>query len=150
MEDRPEADKFQAEWLLELLLKNDVSGKKIWMPRALKARNLIISKLENAGAEVKLTPVYQNVIPHENREILKQTLDRRNIDWITFTSSSTVTNFFKILNNPPLHDGLPKLASIGILTTGTLKDWSLEPQFTADPQNLEGLCNGIINWEKNH
>ncbi len=138
---------FQAEGLLTELLKAGVKNDNIWFPRAFKARDFLIPELENAGARVDLTPVYQNGIPLENRDQLLNTFRREWIDWITFTSSSTVINFFKILGTTTTF-GLPKVASIGEKTTETLRSYKLEPVFTANPQNLDGLSQGIIAWGK--
>jgi uroporphyrinogen III methyltransferase/synthase len=138
---------FQAEGLLAALLKSDLKGKKIWIPRALQARSFLIDELEKAGAEVVETPVYQNTIPYENRDRLRHILLNEKIDWITFTSSSTVTNFFKILGDRHLQIQLSNFASIGKITTETIIKHGYIPSFTAKPQNLEGLCQGIVEWE---
>ena len=138
---------FQAEGLLDALLKSDIKGKKIWMPRALQARSFLIDELENAGAVVTETPVYQNTIPYENRDRLRHILLNEEINWITFTSSSTVTNFFKILGDLQLEIQFSKLASIGKITSETIREHGHTPSFTANPQNLEGLCQGIVEWE---
>jgi uroporphyrinogen III methyltransferase/synthase len=140
-------DSYQAENLASGMVARGVAGKKIWFPRALEARSVLIDELEQIGATVTLTPVYQNTIPLENRENLRQTLDNLQVDWITFTSSSTVTNFFKILDRDTLSLSLPRLASIGKITTKTLLAFSLKPEFTAEPQNLDGLCQGIAEYE---
>lgn len=136
---------FQAEGLLAEILKKGVKDTRIWFPRAEKARVFLIPELKEAGAKVDLTPVYQNRIPLENRDQLLKTFRTEWIDWITFTSSSTVTNFFEILGTTTTF-GLPKVASIGKKTTETLRGFDLEPVFTANPQNLEGLSQGIIDW----
>ena len=140
-------DRFQAEDLGSSMIARGVEGKKVWLPRALKARNILVELLEKAGAEVLVTPVYQNSVPLENREKLHSVLKNSLPDWITFTSSSTVDNFFKILGENIAGLKLPKIASIGRVTSETLQKYSLQPVFTADPQNLEGLCGGIIRWE---
>ncbi|MBU2512541.1 uroporphyrinogen-III synthase [bacterium] len=140
-------DRFQAEDLGDKLVAEGITGKRIWIPRALAARNVLIEKLESAGATVTVTPVYQNKVPYENRERLRKALADNNIDWVTFTSSSTVVNFFEILGQNSTEIPLPKLASIGSITTRTLESYSLKPEFTANPQNLEGLCQGLINSE---
>lgn len=143
-------NKFQAEELSQKLIAEGVGRKKIWLPRALVARNVLIESLEKAGAEVRMTPVYQNRIPYENRELLIDTLNRHSIDWITFTSSSTVSHFFAILGKTAAERKLPKLASIGSITTETLHRLRLSPEFSAHPQNIEGLCQGIVDWETRH
>lgn len=140
-------DKFQAEDLGEKLIESGVENNEVWLPRALKARNILVEKLEKARAVVSVTPVYENKIPLENRERLLASLTEEDIDWITFTSSSTVTHFFKIAGGGLHGKPLPMLASIGKITTRTLEELSYQPVFTANPQNLTGLCQGIVNWE---
>ncbi len=140
-------DRFQAEDLLEAMLKLGVDGQHIWIPRALEVRPYLVDELHKAGAQVTETPVYRNSVPYHNRDQLRHVLANEHIDWITFTSSSTVTNFFKILDEQRSQEQLPKLASIGRLTTETLEINGLNPFFTADPQNLEGLCQGILDAE---
>ncbi len=140
-------DQYQAEGLLDVLVESGIRDKKVWMPKALKARSFLMDELEKAGAVVIDTPVYQNTIPYENRDRLRQVLLHEKIDWITFTSSSTVTNFIKILGDHWMPNQFPKLASIGRITTKTMKQHGLVPCITAEAQNLDGLCQGIVEWE---
>ena len=140
-------DKFQAEDLSAKLIATGIAGKKIWLPRALAARDVLPDAFQAAGATVMVTPVYQNRVPYENRDLLRETVREQQTDWVTFTSSSTVTNFFKILDWDLSTVQLPKLASIGAVTTETLHDHALEPEFTANPQNLAGLFQGIVACE---
>ncbi len=142
-------EKFQAEGLAAGLKARGVSGQRIWFPRALVARHVLIDELVKTGADVVVTPVYQNSVPFENKRLLETALSMHQADWITFTSSSTVTNLFKILECEPGSVSLPKIASIGTITTETLLKLSLKPAFTADPQNLDGLCKGIVDYESN-
>ncbi|MDH5561168.1 MAG: uroporphyrinogen-III synthase [Deltaproteobacteria bacterium] len=137
-------ENYQAEGLIELFSKMDLSGKAIWFPRALEAREVLVESLTKMGARIELAPVYQNVVPLENKLRLLEVLKMQKPDWITFTSSSTVDNFFRILDENPASLNLPKIASIGKITTQCLQKHSITPHFTADPQNFEGLCDGII------
>lgn len=139
---------FQAEGLLEILLQKKIKGKKIWFPRALEARSLLIEELQKAGASIYVTPVYQNRIPHENKEKLRQALELQKPDWITFTSSSTAHNFITLLDKEFVANcELPKLASIGLVTTKTLESYHLPVTVTAIPQNILGLIQGIVDYE---
>lgn len=138
-------DRFQAEDLVSSLIRTNIKENRIWIPRALEARPLLVEELRKAGAVVIETPVYRNRIPLENRDRLRKVLTGEHLDWITFTSSSTVVNFFRILGEIPPPEQLPRLASIGRITTRTIEEHGLVPAFTAKPQNLEGLCQGILN-----
>lgn len=141
-------DKYQSEDLGSELVSRGVKGNRIWIPRALKGGKKLPELLEREGAEVIITPVYQNTIPHQNREPLLRALQENDIDWVTFTSSSTAVNFLALLGDRRQEIKIPKCACIGSVTTDTLREYSLEPEVTADPQNLAGLCDGISAWEE--
>jgi uroporphyrinogen III methyltransferase/synthase len=136
-------EEFTGDGLADKLIKEDVEGLNILIPRALKARETLPERLKNAGAEVTLAPVYQNVLPKsiegENLKAdLLQALEEKSIDMVTFTSSSTVKNFVTLLNINGKEE-LKKLmsgvaiATIGPITAKTAEQYGL----TADVQPAE-------------
>jgi uroporphyrinogen III methyltransferase / synthase len=137
-------DKNQAEDLAAALLKQLKPNQTIWMPRALVTRNVLTPVFEKAGANVAVSTVYKNTAPLENRSVLLDTLVKKHLSWITFTSSSTVSNLFKILAEDAKQVKWPKIASIGSITSKTIKKYQLTPTFTAVPQNIDGLIQGIL------
>lgn len=60
---------------------------------------------------------------------------------MTFTSSSTAENFFRL--NLPWPDGC-KAASIGPVTTDTLKELGHAPAITAKTHDINGLVEAIL------
>lgn len=54
---------YTGEGLVAALSKTDVTGKKVLIPRAMKARKVLENGLAEAGATVTIAPVYQNVPP---------------------------------------------------------------------------------------
>ena len=58
-----------------------------------------------------------------------------------FTSSSTAENFFKL--GLPWPDGC-KAASIGPVTTATLKELGRAPSITAKTHDINGLVEAIV------
>lgn len=138
---------YQAEGLLYELEKQGVSHKKIWFPRALRGRDILTEGLTRLGGTVTMTPVYENTVPIENESKLLSTLAHENLDWIVFTSPSTVANFFTLISNQvPLED-LPKIASIGAVSTKALLRCGIDPKVNANPQNVDGLLIGMERWE---
>ena len=135
---------YQQEGLLKALIKENVNQSRIWFPRAAKARNFLVDEVTRAGAQVELTPVYDNQMPMEQAPKLKKALLGKTLDWVTFTSSSTFENFITMIGEDFPKEALPKLASIGVTTTKCMQHNSLPPHFTADPQNLDGLIQGLI------
>ena len=69
-------------------------------------------------------------------------------DWVTFTSSSTVTNLIAALGGEEaakesLHG--VRIASIGPITTATAKKLGLHVDVEAQPHTIEGLVEAITN-----
>jgi uroporphyrinogen III methyltransferase/synthase len=80
------------------------------------------------------------------RKTLLDWLQKRKIDYITFTSSSTVRNFFEPLPRPLRKSLRARLISIGPVTSKTLREYGLKPTREARVHTTEGLveilCNG--------
>jgi uroporphyrinogen III methyltransferase / synthase len=97
-------DDHRAEGLLDLLPAARVSGKRVLLPRAAKAREILPRTLEQRGAQVDLIPVYETVLPQpEVTEVGLARLEAGEIDVLTFTSASTAENFAELVG-----DALPQ------------------------------------------
>ena len=72
-------------------------------------------------------------------------MHENHVNWITFTSSSTVKNFATLLG-PDAVAQLAKLkiASIGPITTQTLNEMGLKPTVQAESFNIDGLVQAIV------
>ncbi|MFH7319349.1 uroporphyrinogen-III C-methyltransferase [Desulfurivibrio sp. D14AmB] len=142
-------DQFTAEGLTAALLAQGVAGQKILLPRALKARDLLPASLGQAGATVEIVPVYRNVRPPMEAEI-RQALERREIDLITFTSSSTVTNFIELLGlgEAELHGLLAgvKIAAIGPITAATAAQAGLVVDIQPEIHTIPALVAAIAEY----
>ena len=138
-------EQFQAEGLIAAFEKIDLQGKKIWFPRALVARDELVTSFYSKGASVKLCPVYQNKIATESKETLKKIISQIPLNWVCFTSSSSVQNFFALLRGNKIR--LPLVASIGSVTTEELLKFETIATITANPQNIKGLVDAIIHYE---
>lgn len=96
-------EKFVAEGVISALAKlygglNGLAGKRILLPRAKEARDLLARELESAGARVDVVPCYENVLPEPNEEAVRSILED-SPELLVFTSSSTVTNFARLLGD---------------------------------------------------
>ena len=137
---------FVAEALADALAARDlVKGRRFLFLRADIARPILRQRLERDGAaEVRDVAIYQTrpaaALPAE----LLDTLAARELNWITFTSSSTAKNFVALLG-ANYQDRLKdvKFASIGPITTQTLNELGLIPTTQADTFNIEGLIEAI-------
>jgi uroporphyrinogen III methyltransferase / synthase len=137
-------DRFVAEALAdELVAKYAVAGKRVLLLRADIARPLLKERLEAAGAASVLDiPIYETrsvgTLPAE----VVTALENDQIDWITFTSSSTVKNF--VAAWPSARLTRARLASIGPITTATLRELGLAPTVEADEFTIDGLVKAIV------
>jgi uroporphyrinogen III methyltransferase / synthase len=77
-------------------------------------------------------------------EGMAEAIGEGKISWITFTSSSTAKNFASLLGRD-YREMLKniKLASIGPITTATLRELGLTPAVEAESFNVDGLVNAI-------
>ncbi|MGQ9509295.1 MAG: uroporphyrinogen-III synthase [Thermodesulfobacteriota bacterium] len=141
---------FIAESILEGFRRRSIKGKRILLARAQKARNLLPKGLESMGAEVEVIEVYRTVKPRGRGEKLKRLLMERKVDLITFTSSSTVSNFVELLKGEELNNLLQGvlIASIGPVTAKTAKSFGLKVHIQSQVYTIPGLIKAITAFFK--
>ncbi len=84
-------EEYVAESLVQAFASEDLNWRRILLPRAAVARDLVPMELKRRGATVDVVEAYRTVIPEDAAARAKEILARRP-HWITFTSSSTVNN----------------------------------------------------------
>ena len=140
-------ESFVAESLIESMGKDNIAGKKFLLPRAMVARKVLPDTLSEMGASIDVAPTYQTIIPEKFDSSFIQRLDEGNIDVITFTSSSTVTNFLNRVGQ----DHYEKLtgvtiACIGPITQKTAEDRGLKVSIVPEQYTVDGLISAIDNY----
>ncbi len=139
-----------AESLVESLLQEPITGQHILLVRAKVARDVLPEELRKAGATVDIVDAYQTVVPAASREALRQVFlePSRLPDVVTFTSSSTVTNFLRLLQEAGIPGWPAKVAaaSIGPITSQTLRDHGIEPIIEATEYTTPGLVAALCRW----
>ena len=139
-------EEYVAEALVAML-RDKASGKRVLLARAAVARDVIPDELRQCGADVQVVDVYRTVIPEGSvrqvRELFRS--GNRLPDAVTFTSSSTVTNFLALLAAAQLQlpQGL-RAVSIGPVTTSTLRKHNWEPAQQAVTYDIPGLVNACV------
>jgi uroporphyrinogen-III synthase len=125
-----------------------VKNKKVLLVRAKVARDVIPQQLREFGAEVDVAEAYQTDIPIHAKERLNLVFQEPSArpQVITFTSSSTVKNLVTLLG--PGQSPKEKLqgillASIGPVTTATLRENGLEAHIEAREYTIPGLVAAI-------
>ena len=127
-------------------LRRRVKGKRVLLVRAKVARDVIPRELRRAGVQVRVVEAYETVVPRSSRTRLQSALKnpRRRPHVVTFTSSSTVRNFVALLSafRSAGLDGI-RLASIGPVTSSTLRELGLRVDTEAKEFTIPGLVKAI-------
>ncbi|MGH9468875.1 MAG: uroporphyrinogen-III synthase, partial [Terriglobia bacterium] len=135
---------YRAEGLLEALNQRRLEGKAVLIPRAREARDLLPNVLRERGARVEVVETYRVVPPRYTPEDLEALLIPPP-SVITFTSSSTAKNFAEFPISAQLRERLAgvKIASIGPVTSGTLRDLGMSVDIEANVSTIPGLVEAI-------
>lgn len=142
---------YRAEAVLEGLLERGAADGSVLIPRAKEAREVLPEKLAEAGARVEVVPAYETVLDETGVDEMKNMLSSGEIDIITYTSSSTVTNFVKLLDGFDFQ-ALPEnvtIACIGPVTADTARDLGLRVDLVADEYTIPGLVRALITGAGN-
>ncbi|MBI2167247.1 MAG: uroporphyrinogen-III C-methyltransferase [Candidatus Omnitrophica bacterium] len=134
------------EALFESLKKRGpLQGKKFLLARVASPPPELKESLEKEGALVTELETYRTRPVKAERKKLIQTLQSGKIDYVTFTSSSTVRNFFDPLP-PALRRRLrTRFISIGPVTSGTLREYGFKPAREARMHTTEGILEALSN-----
>lgn len=138
---------YRAEGLIEYFQEIDIHGKAFLIPRAKVARDILPTTLEQRGARVEVVEAYETVRPQFASGELKRILSPLP-DAVTFTSSSTVNNFLKLLEDQQLRPVLDTMAiaSIGPITSETLRKDGLPVSIEAKESTIPGLVQAIMEY----
>ena len=132
-------DRYVAEALLEAL-SHEVGPEgpgRVLIPRAETARDVLPDGLTAAGWTVDVVPAYRTVAPSPDPHAATLLADA---EAITFTSSSTVTNFIDA-HGP---EAAPEVvATIGPITTATAHNRGLEVAVEATEHTVDGLIAAL-------
>jgi len=141
--------KYVAESIVEELQKQGaIEGKRFLLPRADIARSLLPDEIHRLGGEAVEVDVYRTVLEEDADAGIIQRLVDGEIDLVTFTSSSTVRNFAKILGGERL-EKIKKnthFASIGPITTQTAEELGIPIHTEAPQHDIPGLTEAIVEY----
>lgn len=142
-----------------------LAGTRILIPRAQVAREELPRLLREAGAEVLVAAAYKTLPPATDAGAVKKLLDQlshHELDALTFTSSSTVSNLVDILDATVAGAGPGReaaasssagagllrksgalICSIGPITSATLRSYGLHVDIEAKEYTVDGLVEAI-------
>jgi uroporphyrinogen III methyltransferase/synthase len=99
------------------------------------------------GAEVTVAAVYRTVQPDRDIAWAREMLENNEVSVITFTSSSTVRNFVNLFGGRHRAYELlsqTTIASIGPITSGTVKEFGLTPTIVAKENTIPSMVDAIV------
>lgn len=134
-------DLVPARFVAEALLDEFPPGTgRVLLARAEVARDVLPEGLAQKGYDVEVLTVYRTATAEPDPAALAHL--RAGVDAITFTSSSTVTNFCDAAGQLP--DPQPVVVSIGPVTSATARARGLRVDAEADPHTIEGLLTALV------
>ncbi len=137
-------DEYVAEALVACIAdERDLTGAQILLPRADIARDALQHGLRAAGATVQSVVAYRTATEVASPELLAQ-LEARNIDVVTFTSSSTVRALVQMLGGDTTLLAAPAVACIGPVTAATAQALGLRVDVVAEQYTIPGLIDALI------
>jgi uroporphyrinogen III methyltransferase/synthase len=135
-------EEYVAEGIIKALQAQhgSVENTRILLARAEKARDVLPKELTTLGAIVDEAIAYRTVPETDDVTGGLARFKAEGADLVTFTSSSTVENFMAL--NLPLPPDL-KTASIGPITSKTMKELGLKVDIEAKKYDIPGLIAAI-------
>lgn len=128
----------------ELIAEHDVQGKKVLLLRADIARPALPRLLTEAGAQVTDMTIYQTKLAQSLPEEVLDALRQGEVDWVTFTSSSTARNMVEMLGSEADLLRNTRIASIGSITSDTVRTLGYAVETEANPANIAGLVAAVV------
>ena len=134
-----EPDLVPERFVAESLVDAFPSGTgKVLLPRAAVARDALVTGLATKGWAVTVVEAYRTRPVEPSPLALAEA---GKADAITFTSSSTVTNFLKVAGL----DAMPPIvACIGPITAATAREAGLSVDIIAEEHTIEGLVQAVV------
>jgi len=142
-------EKYVAESVIEALRGKLFKSSRVLLVRAKVARDVLPDELRKMGAQVDVMEAYETKIPEGTRgkleAVFNDQVSRPHV--VTFTSSSTVNNFMTLLGSDAQRflDGV-SLASIGPVTSDTLRQSGFPPTVEAREYTMDGLVQAISEY----
>jgi uroporphyrinogen III methyltransferase/synthase len=127
------------------LLERGATGR-VLVVRALEGREVLEEKLRASGATVTIAPVYRTLPDNSEASRAREMMEAGQIQWVSFSSSSTVKNFVDALGAEfvAAHRARFKVAAIGPVTAETARKHGLEPDVVAAEASVESLAAALL------
>ena len=139
-------EEYVAEGVVKAFARTPLKGKRVLIPRARVARDVLPDALRGRGAKVDVVEAYRSIVPADSLRRAPVVFDRHTPTVVVFTSSSTVTNLFKLMPEDEVRRHLAGaiVASIGPITSRTLRDYGCRVDMEPTKHTTGGLIQEIL------
>jgi uroporphyrinogen III methyltransferase/synthase len=137
---------YTSQGIIDGLKNQNISGQRFLLPRADIADNGLARGIGRLGASVHEVTAYQTAPAAEAIAQAKQMIAAGEVDAITFTSSSTVTNLVAAFGEELAAISSAKVACIGPKTAATATRAGLEVAIVAREQTIPGLVTAMEEY----
>jgi uroporphyrinogen III methyltransferase/synthase len=135
------ADLVPERFVAESLLDAFPHGPgRVLLPRAAVARDVLPDGLRARGWDVDIVEAYRTEQANPAPTALEAA---QHADAVTFTSSSTVTNYLAVAGRRSVP---PVVACIGPVTADTARAAGLDVTIEAEVHTMEGLVDALLRW----
>jgi uroporphyrinogen III methyltransferase/synthase len=142
-------DEYRAEAIISAIGPKNFPGARLLLPRALVAREVLPETIRALGGTIDVVEAYRTEAPESaETATLAKRLSNGEISAVTFTSSSTVTNFlalFDTYGGVRLLEGVV-VACIGPITADTARQAGLATEVVAKDYTIEGLVEALVKF----
>lgn len=136
---------YQAESVVDVVVPMMEENEKVLLVQPKIARNIIPEGLRNVGIHVDIVRLYETVQDTSSRDILRHALEAGQVDYVTFTSSSTVTNTLELLGEEALELlKKTKVVCIGPITAATATEKGIEVNLVGDTFTIPAMVDVIM------
>lgn len=125
----------------------DLAGRSVLCPRSDIAPNDLVDLLTARDAKVTNVHAYRTVRESNPQARICDLLSARQVDWLTFTSSSTVVNLMQDVSAQAVQASGVKIASIGPATSAAVQQHGLHVTAQASECTIDGLVDAIVRHE---
>jgi uroporphyrinogen-III synthase len=141
-------DDFTGDDFVHQFISEKKPAGNVLIPKGNLARNVIATELKEAGVHCDEWIVYETVLPPENIVKLEEVISEGSVDILTFTSSSTVHHFMKVVDRFSLHGKIRNLpaACIGPLTKQTAEEYGLHVKICPNTYTVDEMVTEIIQY----
>lgn len=133
---------YNAETMAAEFLSEYDTKQPVLLVRGKLASHILPAEFTKAGIDYDCLTVYETCVNHENKEILIESLHHSQLDYITFTSPSTVDAFFSLIENVEQIEG-KEIVCIGTTTETRAIEKGLSNILVPEHFTIEGMITKI-------